>query len=486
MVPKPPTQTLDIIHLAWSRDASVHELGKRIQAAPELGAIVLGFVNSQHMELGREVAHAARAVLLLGAKAAGTLAIARAWTEVMEQAPIDPDIKQALVEDCVRRASLACALARRFPNVSPEQAFVVGLMTETGRLLPILRDPANGIWMDNIRCLTGQTRLQKEREFLESTHVEDLAKLCTAWGLPKDLVTPLIEHHEPEDPSELRPHRVRQIARWADLMAEVVTANDSAGAWATARQALMSEARFSAEVAAEVLAIGLAATQDTGRIVGFDVPEQPSVGALLSGEDEDPSGMGRDALLRMVQQGKRERLLLKKQLDEIKLRLQAMQASDTLTGIPARARYFQVLRKEVERAEETGLAATVVHVDIDNLEQHNLRYGHDAGDAIVKKVAEMLARMTREADFVARIGGDEFALVMPRTNPSGGRIIAERIRAAIETLRLSVDSGQVRVSATVVGLCMDEAPGLNSEQLHNKAAAELDRVKGANRVAWAA
>ena len=124
--------------------------------------------------------------------------------------------------------------------------------------------------------------------------------------------------------------------------------------------------------------------------------------------------------------------------------------------------------------------------DIDNLERHNLRYGHAAGDAILKKVAEMLGRVTREKDFCARIGGDEFALIMPHTNPGGGRIIAERVRAAIEAVRLSVGSRQIQVSASVVGICLDEAPGLSAADLHNRAASKMQSQKGANRVAWAA
>ncbi len=484
MVPRPTTQTLNLVHQAWSRDASVHELGKRIAAHPTLANLVLRFVNSRHLELGREVSNPGRAVLLLGTKATGTLAVAQAWIEFMDQVSIDPAVKQALMEDCVLRASMACALSRRFANVGAETAFVLGLLAETGKVISMLRDPARTLWMDNIRCLTGEARLQKEREFLEKTHVEELVTLCRSWGLPKALTTPLIGHHEEEDAD--RPHRIRQLVGWADLLAEVVTSNDPPIAWTKACRTLVMSARFAPDIAEDVLATGLAAAQVTGEIVGVAMPDQPSIGALMNGEEEAPDDMGREALLRKVQQMQQERSTMKKQLDELKLRFQALQSSDTLTGLPARKRYFEVLRREVRRAQESGMAVTVVHIDIDSLERHNLRYGHAAGDAILKKVAEMLGRVTREKDFCARIGGDEFALIMPHTNPGGGRIIAERVRAAIEAVRLSVGSRQIQVSATVVGICLDEAPGLSAADLHNRAATKMQSQKGANRVAWAA
>ena len=484
MLPRPTTQTLNLIQHAWAQDASVHDVGTRVTAHAGMAALVVEFVNSRHLELGRKIDAPGRAALLLGTKATGTLAVAQAWVEFMDQVSIDPAVKQALMEDCVLRASMACALSRRFASVGPETAFVLGLLAETGKICSMLRDPSRTIWMDNIRCLTGAARLRKEREFLERTHVEELAVLCRKWNLPQTLTTPLLTHHDREESQ--RPHRVRQVVAWADLLAEVVTSNDPPGAWGEARRVLLTEARFSPEMAANVLAEGLAAAQVTGDIVGVTMPEQPSVNAVTKGEEENLEDMGREALLRRVQSLQQERSTMKKQLDELKLRFQALQASDTLTTLPGRKRYFEVLRREVRRARESETALTLVHIDLDGLEKHNLRSGHAAGDAILQKVAEMLSRVTREKDFCARIGGDEFALVMPHTNPGGGRIIAERLRAAIEAVRVSVGSRQIRISATVVGICLDDAPDLEAADLHNRAAAEMKKQKGANRVAWAA
>ena len=484
MVPKPPAQIRDIIRYAWGRDAGVHELGKRLNGCPGLSEMVVRFVNSQHMELGSEVAHASRAVLLLGAKPTGTLAVAHAFAEVVRAVPIDDAIKRLLVEDCVLRAAIACGLAKHFPNVPVEQAFVVGLLSEGGKLISILRDPANAMWLDHIRVLTGKNRLDKERDYFGTVHTEDLRTLCVAWGLPRTLSVPLVKHHEASTLTAL-PHDLRLICRWGDVLSEVVNATDPKSAWNEARRTVMKESDLSEKDLIGVMTIGLNLAPETAWVLGLEVAAQPAFSAPMNLEDEDPSSMGRDALLRMVQCLRRERDSAKRQLEETKLRLNAMRTTDTLTTLASRVRYVAALRSEVEKSERTGLAVTVVHIDVDNLELHNLRYGHDAGDSILKKVAGTLKQVA--GDYViARIGGDEFGLVLPHTTASGGRILAERIRSAIESMCLNHDGRQIRVSATVVGLSLEDAPGSTASDLHNRAAAMLQETKGANRVSWAA
>ncbi len=486
MVPKPPAQIRDIIRYAWGRDAGVRELGKRLYGCPGLSDMVVRFVNSQHMDLGSEVSHANRAVLLLGARSTGTLAIAHAFAEVIRAVPIDGSIKRLLVEDCVLRAAIACGLAKHFPNIQVEQAFVVGLLSEGGKLVSILKDPANAMWMDHIRGLTGRARLDKENDYFGSIHTDDLRMLCVAWGLPRTLSMPLVKHHEIKNTPEGQPHDLRMICRWGDLLSEVVNATDPRAAWTDAKRRVMVESDLSEQDLIEIMTTGLNLAPDTAWVLGLEVAAQPPFSALMSLQDEDPGSMGRDALLRVVQCLKRERDSAKRQLEEIKLRLNGMRTTDTLTSLASRVRYFDALRSEVEKSGRTGLAVAVVHVDVDNLEQHNLSYGHEAGDSILKTVATTLNRVTGDSDIVARIGGDEFALVLPHTTTSGGRILAERIRSAIESMCLNHDGRQIRVSATVVGLSLEDAPGSSAEDLHNRAAAMMEEVKGANRVRWAA
>ena len=86
-------------------------------------------------------------------------------------------------------------------------------------------------------------------------------------------------------------------------------------------------------------------------------------------------------------------------------------------------------------------------VDIDNFKQVNDNLGHDSGDLVLQKVAEQLAVNMRSVDFVARIGGEEFVVVLPETDLGGAVEVAERLRVAVKDTR--IEAGRQSLSVTV-------------------------------------
>jgi len=107
--------------------------------------------------------------------------------------------------------------------------------------------------------------------------------------------------------------------------------------------------------------------------------------------------------------------------------------TDALTGIYNR-RYFDLfLANEVDRSRRFGRGLAIILVDLDNLKHYNDTYGHPAGDQALRFAAQCLERQRRRADVVARIGGDEFAIILPETEADGAQIVAHRINGAIST-----------------------------------------------------
>ena len=105
--------------------------------------------------------------------------------------------------------------------------------------------------------------------------------------------------------------------------------------------------------------------------------------------------------------------------------------TDALTGVYNR-RYFDLfLGNEVDRSRRFGRGLAIILVDIDNLKHYNDTYGHPAGDQALRFAATCLEQERRRADVVARIGGDEFAIILPETEAEGAQIVADRITAAI-------------------------------------------------------
>jgi diguanylate cyclase (GGDEF)-like protein len=100
---------------------------------------------------------------------------------------------------------------------------------------------------------------------------------------------------------------------------------------------------------------------------------------------------------------------------------------DTLTGAANRRAFLEALRRETARARRLNHPLTLAYVDVDNFKQVNDSMGHDAGDAVLLFVADLLVKNLRAMDLVARIGGDEFAVLLPELNPEGARVVMEKI-----------------------------------------------------------
>lgn len=110
--------------------------------------------------------------------------------------------------------------------------------------------------------------------------------------------------------------------------------------------------------------------------------------------------------------------------------------TDGMTGLYNRRYFEEFIKKEATRADRQNQKFTVIGLDLDHLKQINDVYGHNYGDIAIKAIAEVLKNNARSIDIAARLGGEEFNLLLPGVDSAGGCIAAERIRKAIEAVEL--------------------------------------------------
>lgn len=123
--------------------------------------------------------------------------------------------------------------------------------------------------------------------------------------------------------------------------------------------------------------------------------------------------------------------------------------TDSLTGIANRRAYEFELTRRISQWERDGSPLILMLLDIDFFKKFNDRYGHAAGDAVLQGVAQTLQSTIRKADLVARIGGEEFAIILPGISFEEAQDVAERIRRLVEAQRVSYDSLVLRVTVSV-------------------------------------
>jgi diguanylate cyclase (GGDEF)-like protein len=116
-------------------------------------------------------------------------------------------------------------------------------------------------------------------------------------------------------------------------------------------------------------------------------------------------------------------------------KLQREADEDSLSGLRTRRRFEQEVRAAMARARRDGTTGALLMLDLDHFKSVNDSYGHPAGDKLIKEVAEVLRRRTREGDVVGRLGGDEFAIALPSLRPEEANLVAEAIVTAIREHR---------------------------------------------------
>lgn len=183
--------------------------------------------------------------------------------------------------------------------------------------------------------------------------------------------------------------------------------------------------------------------------------------------------------------------LYEKQLEEYQhelegtlAKLEILSSTDVLTGLKNRRAFDEKLKEEFDRAQRYHLSLSFLMVDIDRFKQFNDEFGHAAGDALLKTIAQVLKKTARSHDTAARYGGEEFAVILPNTSREGALIIAERLRRAVATF-----PGPIRVTVSIgissLNLSMSEATAMtDANALVSSADIALHKAKqnGRNRV----
>lgn len=179
------------------------------------------------------------------------------------------------------------------------------------------------------------------------------------------------------------------------------------------------------------------------------------------------------------------RLKAARRILDLETSLKQLALHDQLTGSYNRGYLDRQLSKEIQRSWRYGHPLSILLADIDHFKAVNDRYGHQAGDQVLREFVDRIGRSIRkENDWIARYGGEEFVIVLPETASAGGLVVAERIRNLIADSTVIVQGAAIDVTVSLGVVTIEDTSlieELSLDDILGKADACLYRAKEAGR-----
>lgn len=202
--------------------------------------------------------------------------------------------------------------------------------------------------------------------------------------------------------------------------------------------------------------------------------------------DENGKPLGFSAIQNEITEEKRLRLDLREQIESGKIlqeQLRHLASHDELSGMPNRRYFMTQADIEIQRCRRHHHDLCVILADLDHFKRVNDLYGHAAGDTVIQSFASLCESTLRSHDLGARVGGEEFAILLPETDLEGGQVLAERLRRALASTTIPANGEALAVTVSIgVTTAAPEDAGIGAMLARADRALYRAKAGGRNRI----
>lgn len=450
-LPSLPAIAVQVLQLVQSNDVDIPEIARVITRDPALSSKILKTVNSSFYGRPQPVSTVSHALVILGLQSVKTLVLGFSLVSNLSGRKKPGRAGRGFDHMRYWRRSVYAATAAKIVGsrakvVSHEELFLATLLSDIGQLvLDQVLGEEYGALCDGARGHDEVT--ERERSRLGLTHAEAGGVLAESWKLPPLLSQPLAGHHSPESVEDPSLRRMAELVRLCGQCADVFVDQQAGDAIAAVRQR-----------ARQLLQLDDAQTDDLLAEVGTKTREVANLFEINLGSTKDYEEILKKANETLVE------LTLRSQMQAQSLaaqneQLKAAAYTDALTGLGNRQRFDSTLAEHVASAQTAGAPLSLVLLDLDHFKQVNDRYGHPAGDAVLREVARLVKAAARTQDVACRYGGEELALVLPGTTRTTASAIAETLRRAIASRPVPIGPDQMLPVSASLGVATMEPGG---------------------------
>ncbi len=491
-LPALPMTTLEVLRLTQNPDATVESLAAAIEKDPTLTAKLLKMVNSPMFGVRTEVTSIKQAVAMAGWRAVRVTALSASLT-----GSINSNRSEGFDYEAFWRSSLTSAVAARLLAIAAkssfaEQAFVAGLLSQIGRLAahrvaPDLYSKA----INRFEKEGGRLR-DAELAVLGMTGADIGKVVLSQWEMPASITAAVgASMGEGLETLEGDQLEIAKLTHAATMIAQLFCGHVSTADLDQVKQIVHLCTDLTDEVIDKLLAELTSHIRSTAESLSIDIGDIVEYNELHTTAAIELATMSVNAESERLTTIDRANVAETqvKQLNKEKKDILIVASTDGLTQIANRASFDKHLDEALAPTKPASKLVGVLMIDVDHFKQFNDTHGHQAGDEVLRAVAKAMQTAVADNGFVARFGGEEFAVIVRCDKESQCLAMGEKVRAAIDACSVEWKGASLHVTASIgVATTTLTADHMTPEQLIELADKRLYEAKraGRNRVASAA
>jgi diguanylate cyclase (GGDEF)-like protein len=452
-IPSPPSIAVRILDAVKKNETSFNEIANIISTDPALVAKILMVANSSFYNIPRKIDSIPKALGILGTNTLKNIALSFIITKDLRgQAEGRFDF------DFFWKRALTAAVSADIlsPIISDKNAdtFVTALLQDIGIVVMYLSRPEDYLRVFDEKRASSVAIEVAERKIFGFDHQELGSELLKNWGIPDTVYGPICYHHRYKGiPQNLK--IASHLLLLSDKMSSVYHGTRSAEKIQDIKSIICGD--YGAVEEDLETAIDSVANKTVEFLSFFEIDAgnlKPFSEILQEANEElGKLNLSYEQLTVDLKQAKEKAENFAQELQKANEQLREMAFKDGLTGL-YNHRYFQdLMDHELSRAKRYKKPFSLIMLDLDHFKKINDQYGHPVGDVVLKEVSTAIQNSIRDCDFAARYGGEEFAVVLPETELKGGAMAAERMRKAVEDLKIAAKGIDIDVTISIGVTC---------------------------------
>jgi two-component system, cell cycle response regulator len=420
-LPTLPTVAYKLISISSREEIGMKDIADLISKDASLSAKVLKIANSALYNLPCKISTIHQAASRLGMNAIRNLTLSFSFLSVKAKSKKDVFNYEKYWERSLSNAVAAKLIMAEIAKSDWEEVFIAGLLQDIGELIIALSLPQHYEQVLLDMSHSEKDIVEIEQQIIGADHACIGYEVAKNWGFPAQLLTPIQYHHCPEGykGSDKNLRLTVGVVYLSGIITNILYSNNPRKYHDKFLSESMSMLNFDDEIIDKILKLVVSETTHTASLFGFHMENSRSIEEILQ-----EANVALSAINIAYDRKNRE-------LEEKSKRLEELVHLDSLTELYNHGYFQSFLEKEINLAIRKNSTLSLIMADVDCFKYFNDKYGHQAGDFILKELCKLMRNALRDYDMLARYGGEEFAIVLVETTGREAQIVAEKLREQI-------------------------------------------------------